>query len=166
MSSQSVEHLFGFLLNDISRLMRTQFDNRARDLGLTRSQWRVMVFLARSEGINQAGLADLIEVDRMTLGRMVDRLEAAGWVERRPDASDRRAYCLYLTEAARPLLDKMIVLANNLQEAALDGLSDKDRDTLRGLLTVIMNNLSARQSAFDAVAEDAPRLVRVGGTSD
>jgi MarR family transcriptional regulator for hemolysin len=166
MSNQSVEHLFGFLLNDISRLMRTQFDDRARDLGLTRSQWRVMVFLARSEGINQAGLADLIELDRMTLGRMVDRLEASGWVERRPDASDRRAYRLYLTDAARPLLDRMILLANDLQEIALDGLSAKDRETLRGLLNAIMNNLTARQSARNAASEEIPRLVRFGGIGD
>ena len=166
MSSQSVEHLFGFLLNDISRLMRTQFDNRARDLGLTRSQWRVLVFLARSEGINQSGLAELIEVDRMTLGRMVDRLEAAGWVERRPDASDRRAYCLFITESARPVLGKMIVLANDVQEGALEGLSKDERETLRGLLTAIMSNLSTRQSADEADEEGAPCLARFGGSSD
>ena len=166
MSSQSVDHLFGFMLNDISRLMRTQFDDRARDMGLTRSQWRVMVFLARSEGVNQSGLAEMIEVDRMTIGRMVDRLEASGWVERRPDASDRRVHRLYLTRAARPLLDKMIVLANDVQEAALEGLSVADRKKLGELLSAIMNNVSARQSANDAEMSGASRVARIGGSGD
>ncbi|MDA0661758.1 MAG: MarR family transcriptional regulator [Proteobacteria bacterium] len=154
------------MLNDISRLMRTQFDNRARDLGLTRSQWRVMVFLARSEGVNQSGLAEMIEVDRMTIGRLIDRLEASGWVERRPDASDRRVHRLYLTRAARPLLDKMIVLANDVQEAALEGLSTADRKKLGELLSAIMNNVSARQAANDAELSDGPRAARLGGSGD
>ena len=70
MAQTSLDQLLGFLLSDVSRLMRTRFDARARGLGLTRPQWRVLVFLARSEGINQSGLADLIEVERMTMGRM------------------------------------------------------------------------------------------------
>lgn len=166
MSGQSVEHLFGFMLNDISRLMRTQFDNRARDLGLTRSQWRVMVYLARSEGVNQSGLAEMIEVDRMTIGRLVDRLEASGWVERRPDASDRRVHRLYLTRAARPLLDKMIVLANDVQEAALEGLSAADRKKLGELLSAIMSNVSARQAVSDAEMSGVSRVARFGGSGD
>lgn len=143
MVQTSLDQLLGFLLNDVSRLMRTRFDARARALGLTRPQWRVLVFLARSEGINQSGLADLIEVERMTLGRMIDRLEAAGLVERRPDASDRRVHRLYLADTARPILDEMVVIANELQDEALDGLTDADRRTLRSLLTVIKNNLIA-----------------------
>ncbi len=150
MPQNTLDQLFGFLLNDVSRLMRARFDSRARKLSLTRSQWRVLVFLARSEGINQSGLAEIIEVERMSLGRMIDRLEAAGMVERRPDATDRRVHRLYLTSSARPLLDKMVDLANETQEEALEGLSEADRDQLHRLLTGIKTNLTARQSANDS----------------
>ncbi len=166
MVQNSLDQLLGFLVNDVSRLMRTRFDSRARDLGLTRPQWRVLVFLARSEGINQSGLAEIIEVERMTLGRMIDRLEAAGLVERRPDASDRRVHRLYLSNKAKPLLDDMVVLANELQDEALDGLSDADRHTLRSLLTVIKNNLSARQSANDTEPSVALLQAQAGGMDD
>ena len=166
MHQYALDQLLGFLVNDVSRLMRTRFDSRARDLELTRPQWRVLVFLARSEGINQSGLADLIEVERMTLGRMVDRLEAAGLVERRPDASDRRVHRLYLSKKARPLLDKMVVLANELHDEALDGLSETDRETLRSLLTVIKNNLSARQSGNDSQPSVDVLRAQAGGMDD
>lgn len=166
MVQNSLDQLLGFLVNDVSRLMRTRFDSRARDLGLTRPQWRVLVFLARSEGINQSGLAEIIEVERMTLGRMIDRLEAAGLVERRPDASDRRVHRLYLSAKAKPLLDDMVVLANELQDEALDGLSDADRNTLRSLLTVIKNNLSARQSANDTEPSVSLLQAQAGGMDD
>lgn len=146
----SLDQLLGFLLADVSRLMRNRFDAGARHLGLTRPQWRTLVFLARSEGINQSGLADMIEVERMTLGRMIDRLEAADLVERRPDPNDRRVHLLYLTDRARPILDEMVVIANELHDEAMDGLSEADRRTLRSLLTVIKSNLTARQAGNGA----------------
>lgn len=164
MPSQPMEHLFGFMLNDISRLMRTRFDSQARKWGLNRSQWRVLVYLARSEGINQSGLAETIEVDRMTIGRMLDRLESAGWIERRPDVTDRRVHRLYLTRKARPLLDKMIVVANEVQEEALAGLGGADRERLHDLLTVILDNMSALQAANDTATE--PRSVRRSESND
>ena len=162
MVQTSLDQLLGFLLNDVSRLMRTHFDARARHLGLTRPQWRVLVFLARSEGINQSGLADIIEVERMSLGRMIDRLEAADLVERRPDASDRRVHRLYLSQKARPILDEMVVLANEVQTEALHGLSEGDREQLKSTLTVIKNNLIARQSANDT----GIMLAQAGGDDD
>jgi DNA-binding MarR family transcriptional regulator len=162
MVQTSLDQLLGFLLNDVSRLMRTHFDTRARHLGLTRPQWRVLVFLARSEGINQSGLADIIEVERMSLGRMIDRLEAADLVERRPDASDRRVHRLYLSAKARPILDEMVVLANEVQNEALDGLTDGDRERLKSILTVIKNNLTAQQSANDT----GIMLAQAGGNDD
>ncbi len=160
MPTQPMEHLFGFMLNDISRLMRTRFDSQARKLGLNRSQWRVLVYLARSEGINQSGLAETIEVDRMTIGRMLDRLEASGWIERRPDVTDRRVHRLYLTRKARPLLDKMIVVANEVQEEALAGLNGDDRERLHGLLAAILDNMSALRAANDGDAASMPRAER------
>ena len=120
----------------------------------------MLVFLARSEGINQSGLADQIEVERMTMGRMIDRLEAAGLVERRPDASDRRVHRLYLSQKARPILDEMVLLANDLHDEALGGLDDTDRVALRNLLTVIKDNLTAPANDTGAL------LAQAGGDDD
>src|SRR5882672_3339347 len=97
---------FGFLLHDIARLMRKRFDQRARGLGLTRAQWQVLAHLARHEGINQAGLAEILEIEPITLGRLVDRMADSGWLERRADPNDRRARLLYLTAKARPVFDR------------------------------------------------------------
>ncbi|MEO0682967.1 MAG: MarR family transcriptional regulator, partial [Pseudomonadota bacterium] len=85
----------GFLFSDVARLMRAWFDVHARELGLTRSQWRVLVNLAPREGINQRALAEILELDVVTLSRHVDKLEAAGMVERRRDPEDRRAWRLH-----------------------------------------------------------------------
>src|SRR5207237_4472081 len=90
----------GFLSHGIARLIRKRFDQRARGLGLTRAQWQVLAHLARHEGINQAGLAEILEIEPITLGRLIDRMEEAGWVERRQHPSDRRARQLYLTAQA------------------------------------------------------------------
>src|SRR6185437_9269425 len=79
------ERSFGFLLHDIARLMRKRFDQRARSLNLSRAQWQLLVHLSRREGINQSGLAEILEIENITLGRLVDRMEEAGWVERRLD---------------------------------------------------------------------------------
>jgi MarR family len=80
----------GFLLHEVARLLRRRFEQNARDFGLTRSQWQVLAYLANNEGINQSGLADLLEIEPITLGRIVDRLQARGLIERHPDPSDRR----------------------------------------------------------------------------
>jgi DNA-binding MarR family transcriptional regulator len=87
----------GFLISDVSRLMRRRFDERARLIGVTRAQWRTLTTLSRHEGINQGGMADLLEVEPITLCRMIDRLEEANLVERRRDPGDRRAWLIFLT---------------------------------------------------------------------
>src|SRR5436190_20361761 len=107
MTPESFDRHLGFLLHDVARLLRTRFDQRARALGLTRAQWSVLAHLSRQEGLNQSALADVLEVEPITLARLLDRLEAARLVERRPDPADRRARLLYLTAPARPLLDDM-----------------------------------------------------------
>ena len=91
----------GFLISDVSRLMRRRFDERARQLGATRAQWRTLTMLSRNEGLNQGALADLLEVEPITLCRMIDRLEESGLVERRRDPADRRAWQLFLTEKSQ-----------------------------------------------------------------
>lgn len=143
----------GFLLHDVSRRLRKRFDRRARALGLTRAQWRVLVHLAPRQGINQSSLAEILEVESITLGRHVDRLEETGWVERRSDPDDRRAWRLHLTGKARPMLEQMEALAVKTQEEAMAGLSPEDRDHLLGLLLSMKRNMTAEQAEGAEPAE-------------
>ena len=85
------------MLSDVARLIRTVFDRRVRDMGLTRGQWLVLTRLYRRPGASQTELADMLEIDRASAGRMIDRMEKNGWVERRPDDGDRRINRLHLT---------------------------------------------------------------------
>ena len=140
----------GFLLNDAARLMRKDFERRTRSLGLTRAQWQALFHLARNEGCNQATLADLLEVEPITLARLVDRLEASGLVERRPDPGDRRARLLFLGERAHPLLEQLRALGAETREIALAGISEDERTLLMTLLTKMRANLSGREAATAA----------------
>lgn len=134
----------GQIMSDISRLMRRAFDERARGIGVTRPQWQVLTMLTRHEGINQGGLAELLDVEPITLCRMVDRLQDAGMVERRADPSDRRAWRLFLTDRANGLLNELRPLALNLFDEAMTGLSDPERDALHEMLERVRVNLARR----------------------
>lgn len=134
----------GFLLSDTARLMRKRFDCYARSLGVTRAQWQVLVTLSRTEGINQAGLADRLEVESITLGRIVDRLEEAGLVERRADPADRRMWRLYLTPKAGPVLEQLRALGNRLQLEVVAGLSEAELNQFEAILMRLRANLSAK----------------------
>ena len=138
---------FAFLLGDASRLIRRRFDARARTLGVSRAQWQVLFALSRNEGINQTGLADWLEVETITLCRMVDRLADAGLVERRPDPSDRRAWRLHLTDAAHPLLDQLKTLGDAVVADAVVDISADDLATTLAVLTAVRTNLSSREPA-------------------
>jgi DNA-binding MarR family transcriptional regulator len=140
----------GFLMNDTARLMRKDFERRARSIGLTRAQWQTLFHLARNEGCNQATLADLMEVEPITLTRTVDRLEACGLVERRADPTDRRARLLFLGERAHPLLEELRMLGAETREIALAGISEDERTLLMTLLTKMRANLSGRDTATAA----------------
>jgi len=140
----------GFLLNDAARLMRKDFERRTRSLGLTRAQWQALFHLARNEGCNQATLADLLEVEPITLARLVDRLEAGGLVERRPDPGDRRARLLFLGERAHPLLEQLRALGAETREIALAGIDEDERNLLMSLLTKMRANLAGREAATAA----------------
>ena len=106
---QPPEKSFGFLLYDAARLLRRDFERRAKQLGLTRAQWSVLAHLARNEGTNQAAAADVLEIEPITLVRLLDRLEAAGWVERRPDPNDRRARPKRAVYAARRAEHNLVI---------------------------------------------------------
>lgn len=134
----------GTMVADVSHLMRRAFDERARGIGLSRPQWRVLTMLRRNEGINQGGLADLVEVEHITLCRMVDRLQEADLVERRADPADRRAWRLHLTDKARAILEEMRPMAFNLFDDAMAGLDATERSELFRMLERIRANLSRR----------------------
>ena len=140
----------GFLISDVSRLMRRRFDERARLIGVTRAQWRTLTTLVRHEGINQGGLADLLEVEPITLCRMIDRLEEAGLVERRRDPADRRAWLIFLTAKAHPLLTQLRGLADGMIEEALQGLDDERRAALMETLGAIRTNLNTTLESDEA----------------
>jgi MarR family transcriptional regulator for hemolysin len=131
----------GFLVNDVARLLRRNFNRRAENLGLSQAQWRALAHLARQEGVKQVTLADSLEIQPITLVRLIDRLEEAGLVTRRPDPDDRRAVRLYLTPDAQPLLARMWSLAAETREDAMAGISEQDRILLNETLSRIKQNL-------------------------
>ncbi len=140
------ERNLGFLLHDVARLMRKRFEQNARGLGLTRSQFQVLAHLARNEGIQQSGLADILEVEPITLTRLLDRLEEAGLVERRAHATDRRIRQLFLTGKAHPLLADIFAIGAATRAEALEGVADAERDQLFKLLSRMKSNLLAKAS--------------------
>src|SRR5580700_704477 len=130
-----------FLLHDVARLLRMRFEQNARGSGLTRSQWQVLTFLARNEGISQSGLAELLDVEQITLCRIVDRLQAFGLIERHPHPSDRRVWILHLTPTAHPKLMQVREFGDTRGEA-LAVVSDIDRLHLSKTLQTLKINLT------------------------
>lgn len=135
------EETVGRLMYDITRLWRRNFQWRAREFGLTRTQWAVLALLARNEGINQAALADLAELEPISLVRILDKLESAGLVERRPDPGDRRARLIFFRRSADDTLGRIWEKAAEVRTEALTGLSVDEVATLRGLLEKVKVNL-------------------------
>lgn len=131
---------------DCSRLARRAFDARAREIGVTRPQWQVLAVLRRHEGVNQGGLAELLDVEAISVCRMVDRLQEADLVERRPDPADRRSWRLFLTAKAQELLVKLRPLGDELEAQALAGLSDSQRAQIGPILDAIRQNLTPRNA--------------------
>ncbi|WP_324057637.1 MarR family transcriptional regulator [Rhizorhapis sp.] len=140
----------GYMLNDVGRLMRKRFDEMCQDLGVTSAQWRALFAISRRPGLNQGMLAELLEVEPITTCRMVDRLEQAGLVERRPDPNDRRAWQLFLGQAAMPLLDRLQERSVEMRRRALKGLSEEEIEALTSQLEVIRNNLSGASEQKEA----------------
>lgn len=136
------EHNLGFLISDIARLHREQFNEAAQSMDLTLAQARALAHLGRNEGISQVALARLLEVQPITLLRQIDKLEEAGLVERRPNPDDRRAQQLFLTAAAAPLLARISTLGKAMTERSLDGIDTATREHLIETLRQIKDNLS------------------------
>ncbi|MEN3976839.1 MarR family transcriptional regulator [Emcibacter sp. SYSU 3D8] len=132
-----------FLIHDVSRMRRTAFDLYMKPHGVTRSQWWVLSNLSRHDGMMQTELAAILDVGKVTVGGLVERLEQAGWVERRPDTADRRAKRVHLTAKARQLLDGIRQAGHKMNELAFDGLSRQNRRDLFQLLSRIKDNLKS-----------------------
>jgi DNA-binding MarR family transcriptional regulator len=132
----------GFLISDTARLMRRSFDERARSKGITRPQWRVLVMLSRLDGSTQVTLADMLDVEPITMGRMVDRLQNGGLIERRADPADRRAWRIHLTAIGAKKIEELKPLAKDLFSDALAGLSLKQQTEMESMLNIIRENLT------------------------
>jgi DNA-binding MarR family transcriptional regulator len=132
----------GFLLHEAARLLRKRFEQRAKGLGLTRSQWQAIAYLSKNEGIHQGGLAELLEIEPITLVRILDKLAERDLIERRQHPTDRRTWLLYLKDAARPLLATIQEVGEATRAEALVGVSEEDRDRLLRILTQMKANLS------------------------
>ena len=149
---QSLDDDLLFLLYDVARLMRVRADQRARLTGMTRAQWVVLVWLERKPGITQNELASLVEVEPITIARLVDRLEARGVVERRHDPKDRRVRRLHLTEAATPLLEVVHAYRRESNLVLTDGVGPEDvKRILAGLAIMKSNLLDEKRDSAEAV---------------
>ena len=131
----------GFLMHDVSRLRRTVFDDFMKPLNVTRSQWWVLAYLSRHDGMIQSDLASVLELGKAALGSLIDRLEASGLVRRGADESDRRAKRVYLSNPGSQLIKEMQTRSHEMSELILEGLSDDERRTLVDLLVRVKQNL-------------------------
>jgi len=152
-SKLDAERHLGFLIHDLARLLRRNFDRRVQDLGLTQAQWRAIVHLSRGEGMTQSALADSLDVQPITLARLIDRMESAGWVERRSHPLDRRATQLYLTDKSQPILAEMYTRANaTLNEAVAGIAAGSQRELIESLQRIKRNLVAAEGAASDTQA--------------
>ena len=141
MPKYPINREFGFILNDVARLLRTYADYKAAQFGITRAQWAVLVRMERSEGLNQTELADMLDLQPITLTRLLDKLSDSGLIERRPDPGDRRAKCLFLTPAARPLLKRLAELGEETMTSTLAGIDPESIAKMVSQLAIVKENL-------------------------
>lgn len=141
------DHLLLTLLNDIGRLLRTEVDRRARMHGMTRAQWVILIRLEREPGLSQRELAEVLEVEPITVARLVDRLDRRGMVERRPDAADRRIWRLHLTDAASSVLGEIHRSCEAMTATLAQGMPDDAQTRLLDTLASMKSILSAERRA-------------------
>lgn len=155
LSADKQHPTFGYMLKDTSKLYVQRFEERARELGLTLPQCKALVYLSRSEGINQIELASSAEIDPMSMVRILDRMELDGWVERRPDPNDRRARRLYLMPKSKPLLEAIDRVSCATRAEALKGFSRQEADALFVALDRVRHNIAALQPLPEPTAVPA-----------
>jgi DNA-binding MarR family transcriptional regulator len=143
---------FGYLLNDVTLLFRKHFDRRAVKFGLTRAQWRATKVLYHREGLRQTELAEFLEMEPIAVGRVIDRLQAAGFVERRADPKDRRAWRLYVTDQASGVIDDMELIARDLRRDVTRGIDYAELEQALAVINRIKDNLLALEQVDDGIA--------------
>ena len=143
MPAQPINREIAFTIMDVARLLKTYADQRARQFGISRAQWVVLVRIDRTEGLKQSELAELLDLQPISLTRLLDRLAENGLIERRADPNDRRANRLFLTPAARPLLEQLAELGNDMMATVLDGLDAKTVERMLRDLGLVKDNLRA-----------------------
>ncbi|MEK9671902.1 MAG: MarR family transcriptional regulator [Rhodospirillaceae bacterium] len=143
-----------FLIMEAARLQRTVFDRRVRNLGLTRTQWLALRRVVDQPGINQSSLADLLEVEKASAGRVIDKLEDFGWLERRPDETDRRVKRLYVTGMGRRAYRDFTPIAEAMVEEELSGLAPREREALTTLLLNVKQRLQDMASDMDIIQSE------------
>src|ERR1700674_1045163 len=143
----------GYLIHDVSRMRRTAFDQLMKPLGITRAQWWVLAHLSRQDGMAQTQLADLLDVGKASLGSLLDRLEATGFIERRPDSTDRRVKRVFLSRSSMQLLEQLTAAEAAINSKILTGLADKDRNELIRMLSIVKDSLS-QLGLTDSSSED------------
>ncbi|MBP6682092.1 MAG: MarR family transcriptional regulator [Halioglobus sp.] len=145
MNRQDSAARLSFELHSVARLLRRNFDRRAREHELSRARWQVLWLLDREQGLKQAELAERLDVAPISLARQLDKLEQEGLVERRRDAGDRRCFRIHLNSSAQPALRALRALAEETRAEALAGLSRAEIELLHGLLSRIRLNLSGEE---------------------
>jgi MarR family transcriptional regulator, transcriptional regulator for hemolysin len=160
MLPRSLNREFAFILNDVARMLKTYADNKAGQFGVTRAQWAVLVRLDRFEGLKQSELAEMLDLQPITLTRLLDRLCNNGLIERRSDPNDRRAKRLFLTAAARPLLERLGELGEDMMNTTLTGVSAESVEQMVAQLAVVKENL--RQAIAQRNAGGAGEEKRYG----
>ena len=156
MRPRSPQREFAFLVNDVGRLLRTYADQQARQFGMTRAQWAVLAKLEYTEGLKQTELADMLDLQPITLTRLVDRLCTSGLIERRADPDDRRAKRLYLTARARPLMNRLADLGEDMMATVLEGFDAAKIEQMTKNLSAVRDNLrTATSKKHDKLAVKA-----------
>ena len=153
------ERYFGFLVSDVARLLRTEFDRRVRDIGLTRSQWLALTRIYRQPGCTQSELAETMEMEKGPAGRLVDRLEDNGFVIREADPADRRVKRIHLTPEAEAIERTMRRIAAQTIHEALSDLDETDRDRAVELLITVKARLQEMLQNKNQAATAAERQV-------
>ena len=147
MPSQPLKREFAFTIMDVARLLKTYADQRARQFGVSRAQWAVLMRIERNEGLKQSELAEMLDLQPITLTRLLDRLADNGLIERRADPNDRRANRLYLKPAAKPLLGRLADLGADMMETVLEGISLTSTERMLKELSALKDNLRSAIAA-------------------
>ena len=148
MTDTNIENM-GFLVHDVARLLRRHFEARGREYGLSAAQWRAVVRIVKYGPMTQAKLAEVLEIEPISVSRLIDRMEQAGWAERRPDENDRRANVVHPTERAVAAFAEVKLMAGDIYETALDGLNENERRTLMKALETMTNNLAKAETTAE-----------------